>query len=63
MIPRPGSGLSHVETLWGQVTCEDVGSYQPGPGGQTNAGQQSEGVQGQAVQNDELDNIGPNCQN
>ena len=52
-----------METLWGQVTCEDVGSYQPGPGGQADAGQQSEGVQGQAVQNDELDNIGPNCQN
>ena len=44
-------------------TCEDVGAKQPGPGPELDAGQQREGVKGQAVKNNELEDIWPNCEN
>ena len=50
-------------TTYNIQTCEDVGANQPGPGGETDTGQQGEGVQGQAMENNELEDVWPNCQN
>ena len=43
-------------------TCEDVGANQPGQRGDTETRQQGEGVQGQQMENNELEDIWPNYQ-
>ena len=50
--------MRHVRTQ----TCENVGANQPGQRGDTETGQQREGVQGQQMENNELEDIWPNYQ-